>query len=286
MYAITGITGQVGGALLEQLLAAQLPVRAVVRDAAKGEALAARGCEVALADINDTDALARAFNGAEAVFVLMPPSFDPSLGFPEAAAVIGALRSALLQARPARVVCLSTVGAQAVQPNLLNQLGMMERELSTLPMPVAFLRAAWFMENSLWDVASAREGRIASHLQPLDKPVPMVACADIGAVAAELLQSQWEGVQVVELEGPVRISPNDIAASFSRLLGQAVQVEAVPRAEWQAQFIRQGMRHPEPRMQMLDGFNAGWIEFEQGAAGSRKGSTTLDTALRTLLERA
>jgi len=285
MYAITGITGQVGGALLEQLLAARLPVRAVVRDPAKGEALAARGCQVALADIGDAAALARAFEGAEAVFVLMPPSFDPAPGFPEAAAIIAALRAALLQARPARVVCLSTIGAQAPQPNLLNQLGMMERALGTLPMPVAFLRAAWFMENSLWDVASAREGRIASHLQPLDKPVPMVACADIGAAAAELLQSHWDGVRVVELEGPVRVSPNDIAASFGRLLGREVQVEAVPRVHWQAQFIGQGMRYPEPRMRMLDGFNAGWIEFEQGANGSRKGSTPLDTALRALLKR-
>lgn len=286
MYAITGITGQVGGALLEQLLAAQLPVRAVVRDAAKGEALKARGCEVALADINDAATLAQAFHGAEAVFVLMPPSFDPTPGFPEAAGVIAALRTALLEASPERVVCLSTIGAQVLQPNLLNQLGMMERELSTLPMPVAFLRAAWFMENSLWDVAAARAGQIPSYLQPLDKPVPMVACADIGAVAAELLQSRWQGVQVVELEGPQRVSPNDIAASFARLLERDVSTEAVARDSWPALFAAQGMRNPLPRIQMLDGFNAGWIEFEQGPAGSRKGSVTLDTALRALLHRA
>ena len=62
--------------------------------------------------------------------------------------MISAVRDALAEARPARTVCLSTVGAQMTQPNLLNQLAMMERELGTLDLPIAFVRAAWFMENA------------------------------------------------------------------------------------------------------------------------------------------
>ena len=283
MYAITGITGQVGSALGHQLLAAGLPVRAVVRGAAKGEAWAGRGADVALADVNDTAALTRAFTGAEAVFVLLPPTFDPTDGFPEARRAIAALRDALATARPARVVALSTIGAQSTRPNLLNQLGIMERELGTLDLPIAFLRAAWFIENSQWDVASARAGNgIASFLQPLDRPVPMVACADISTLAAELLRQTWSGRRVVELEGPVRISPADIAASFGRLLDREVGAHAVPRDTWEALFISQGMKNPVPRMQMLDGFNEGWIAFE---GTPRKGSVALDDAVAALLAR-
>ena len=36
---------------------------------------------------------------------------------------------------------------------------------------------------------------------------------------------------------------------------------------------------------MLDGFNDGWIEFENGDAGSRKGELALKSVLQTLLER-
>jgi hypothetical protein len=36
---------------------------------------------------------------------------------------------------------------------------------------------------------------------------------------------------------------------------------------------------------MLDGFNEGWIEFESGQAGSRKGKVALKTVLRSLVER-
>jgi len=61
MFAITGITGQVGGELARTLLAAKQPVRAVVRDATKGSAWKELGCEVALVDIGDAAALTEAF---------------------------------------------------------------------------------------------------------------------------------------------------------------------------------------------------------------------------------
>ena len=51
MFAVTGITGQVGGAAARTLLDTGLSVRAVMRDTAKGAAWKQRGCEIALADI-------------------------------------------------------------------------------------------------------------------------------------------------------------------------------------------------------------------------------------------
>jgi len=284
MYAIMGISGQVGGVVANTLLAAKQPVRAVVRDAGKGQAWADRGCEVKRAMIEDASALTEAFRGAEGVFVLVPPNFDPLPGFPEAEAIGKTLRAALEQANPGRVVYLSTIGAQASEPNLLTQHTIIEQALAGLPMPIALLRPAWFMENSSWDVAPAsKEGVIPSFLQPLDKPVPMVAPADIGRVAAGLLQETWSGRRVVELKGQ-RVTPNEIAAAFARLLGHPVQAEAVPRESWEALFRSQGMKNPTPRIRMLDGFNEGWIDFEHGNAESKKGSVTLETVLKALIE--
>ena len=286
MFALTGITGQVGGVVARALLAAGHDVRAVVRNAEKGAEWADQGCEVAIAEMEDAAALQNAFTGAEAVFVLMPSNFDPTPGFPETRHMVAALRTALAAARPAKVVCLSTIGAQATQPNLLNRLQIMEQELGQLPMPVAFLRAAWFIENALRDVEAARTtGVIPSFLQPLDKPVPMVATADIGRVAAGLLQQTWQGRKIVELEGSHRVTPNDIAAGFARLLGRDVRMEVVPRETWEPLFISQGMKNPKPRIQMLDGFNEGWIEFESKQTGSTKGSVPLDIVLQSLIER-
>jgi NAD(P)H dehydrogenase (quinone) len=83
MYAITGITGKVGGELARTLLGAGEPVRAVVRDAKKGQKWAALGCHVAQAEMEDASALADAFTGATAVFILPPSEFDPESGYPK-----------------------------------------------------------------------------------------------------------------------------------------------------------------------------------------------------------
>src|SRR5258708_35915139 len=133
MYVIVGITGQVGGAVARALLGASQPVRAVVRDAAKGREWAGRGCEVALANIEDAAALTAAFRGATAAFVMVPSNFDPLPGFPEAQAIGLALKSTLEAALPGRVVYLSTIGAQAGQSNLLTQHGMIEQAIRTRP---------------------------------------------------------------------------------------------------------------------------------------------------------
>ena len=286
MFTVTGITGNVGGEVARNLLADGHSVRGVVRETRRGETWAKRGCDLVEADINDAAALTAAFKGAAGVFVLVPPNFDPSPDFREARAVAAALRSALDAARPGRVVYLSTIGAQATRSNLLTQHSIIEQVLGELSIPICYLRPAWFMENSIWDVAPAvKNGVFPSFLQPLDKPVPMVAAADIGRVAAELIQTTWSGRIVVELEGPHRVTPEEIAATFADLLGRPVRTEAVPRETWESLFQSQGMKNPSPRIHMLDGFNEGWIEFESGEAGSRKGRVELRTVLQRLIDR-
>lgn len=286
MYAITGITGQVGSVVARNLLSKNQPVRAVVRDANKGIAWADRGCTVAVADMNDADALTAAFADTEGVFVMIPPNFAPSPGFAEAHAFVAALHTAIAAAQPGKIVCLSTIGAQSNQPTVLTQLQIMEQEFGDLLMPIAFLRAAWFMENALWDVTSAKEkGRIPSFMQPLDKPVPMIATADVGRIASELLQQTWSGQRIVEIESLHRVTPNDIAQSFSKLLGRSIQAEVVPRATWEALFKAQGNADPQPRIRMLDGFNEGWVEFEGGESGSIKGEVELEAVLKSLVNR-
>src|SRR5207244_13447652 len=144
--------------------------------------------------------------------------------------------------------CISTIGAQAKQENLLTQLSIMEQSLGDLPIPISFLRPAWYMENCTWDVTAARDKAvISSFLQPLDKPVPMVATADVGRVAAQLLQETWTGRRVAELEGPRRVTPDEIAATLAELLCRPVRSESVPRGTWEPLFRSHGMQNPTPR---------------------------------------
>ena len=280
-----GITGQVGGTAARTLLAAGAPVRAVVRSLEKGRPWADQGCEVAVAEVTDPEALTTAFTGAAGVFLMMPPDYDPEPGFPKIQKIIAAVTIAVEKARPAKLVFLSTVGAQVAEPNLLNNSRLMEVGLRKLPVPVAFLRAAWFMENASWDVESAQAGVIHSFLQPFDHPIPMISAEDIGRTVSDLLREAWTGTRVVELQAPLRYSASDIAAAFATALGHPVRLESVPRDTWETLFRAQGMKNPQPRIRMLDGFNEGWIDFEGGTAESRQGSLPLEAVIQKLIAR-
>ena len=88
-----------------------------------------RAVELALANTKDSPALTDAFRGATAVFILPPSEFDPEPGYPEAKEVIDSVVKALTAALPTKVLCLSTIGADAVHDNLLSQRTMMESAL-------------------------------------------------------------------------------------------------------------------------------------------------------------
>src|SRR5260221_14661669 len=108
MYALTGITGKVGGALARALLADRRPVRAAVLDIKKGRFWESQGCEIALAEMQDRTSLTAAFTGTDGDFILRPSAFDPPPCFPEARVVIAAVKAALESGCPAKRACLST----------------------------------------------------------------------------------------------------------------------------------------------------------------------------------
>ncbi|TPG47728.1 NAD-dependent epimerase/dehydratase family protein [Rhodanobacter glycinis] len=279
MYAIMGITGQVGSATARHLLDNGQRVRAIVRDKAKAATWAARGAEIAVADWSDAHALAAAFSDVDGVFAMLPANFAPSPDFAEPRALVQTLIAALRQAQPPKVVALSSIGAQHDRDlGLITQLHLLESALDTLPLPRAHVRAAWFMENIRWDVALAQhQGRLVSHLQPLDRAIPMVSTDDIGRTIASTLVETWFGRRVIELEGPRRYSPLDMAQALAAVLEHDVETATVQREQWAARFEDEGMPADRtgPRIAMLDGFNSGWIGFENGTTEHVRGRIPL-----------
>jgi NAD(P)H dehydrogenase (quinone) len=291
MYTVMGITGQVGGATARTLLKDGKRVRGIVRDKAKAAAWEAAGVELVVALSDDVAALKAAFRDAEGVFAMVPPYFTPAPDYPEAYAVADALHQALEASRPDRAVYLSSIGAHREKGlGLITQCHILEQELSTLSLPGAFIRAAWFMENAQWDVASARDqGEIGAFLDPLDRLFPRVATEDIGRLAAQTLQQVWTGNRYLELEGPHRYSELDVAETFSRLLSRPVTVKPVPRETWPALFEELGGGTPHrtaPRIEMLDGFNSGWIDFKGTGTEHFRGTRTLEEVIRELIAKA
>jgi len=290
MYAVMGITGKVGGAVARTLLAKGEKVRGIVRNPEKAAEWQKQGVELFKADVDDVDALTAAFTGVAGVFVMIPPNFAPAPGFPEARATLKVLREALSRALPSKAVYLSSIGAeQSSGLGLITNSHLLEETLGDLPFSHAFLRAAWFMENSAGDVASAQnEGKVRFQLHPLDRKFPLVATSDIGKAGAETLTQSWTGIRHIEVAGPEGYSPLDIAEAFAEAVGRPVEAIAVPRAEWETLWVSQGM--PEgrtaPRAEMVDAFNSGWIHFGVPGTEPVKGTTTLRAVITQLVTRS
>ena len=290
MFVVAGVSGNTGSVVAETLLAQRKPVRVVVRDAGKGEAWKARGAEVAVASLADADALARAFAGADGVYVLLPPfgwsDEDPSRDRP---ALIAGIAGALRKARPAHAVLLSSVGAQhASGTGPIAALHALEREIAATGVPATFLRAAYFMENWGASIGGALESGALYNGLTADRKIPQVATRDIGTTAARLLlEPTASGTRVVELSGPEDYSLDDAAATLSRVAGRKVAAVQVPIDGLKGALRGMGASAAVADLygEMTDAINRGLVAFEGGAAAAVRGPTPLEAVLRGLLTR-
>jgi uncharacterized protein YbjT (DUF2867 family) len=260
MFLVTGITGKVGGATARHLLNKGKQVRALVRDPAKAAGWAAKGVELVQGDWIDPEALARALNGVEAAYLMMPPIQTPSRDFREAKAVIASYKQALAKSAPPRLVVLSSMGSEKSSGlGLITSTYLLEQALANEPFPVAFVRAGSFFENYLFGLQAAQGGTLPIFYAPTDRKLPMIATEDIGAEIAKLLTTQWTGKRIIELASLV--SADDLAAALGHALGRDVKAQAIPRQAWAGALQQMGMPAGGTWAfeEMVDGVNSGWI---------------------------
>ena len=168
MFLVMGITGKVGGATAEHLLAHGKEVRALVRNREKASNWANQGVELVDGDWNDSAVIERALKGVEGAFVMLPSVWAPSPDYKEAKRVIANYVEALTRAAPLRVVALSSMGANRTSGlGMITALSLLEQGFSDLISPIAFVRAGGFFEN-LW--LADRPGQNATGLLQSDKP--------------------------------------------------------------------------------------------------------------------
>jgi uncharacterized protein YbjT (DUF2867 family) len=289
MFTVMGITGKVGGAVAENLLAAGKAVRGVVRNPEKAKAWADRGVELVQSAYDDPEVLAKAFVGAQGVFAMIPPDFAPDPGLPDQKRTIAAIREALEEAKPGRAVFLSSIGSE--QPSglgLITSTHLMEQATRTLPIPVAYLRAGSFMENWLGAMDHIRAtGEMPFFYAPLERKFPLVASRDIGLAGAKVLQESWTGERVLEVDGPQGGTDLlEAAAAFGGALGREVKAVQLPEAVWQSVLEDMGM--PADRtglyIEMVKSFNSGWIHFGNSGTETFHGQTTIEAFAQGLVK--
>jgi uncharacterized protein YbjT (DUF2867 family) len=284
MFLVTGITGKVGGATADHLLAHGKKVRALVRNREKAADWAKKGVELVDGDWNDSAAIERALKDVEGAFVMLPAVWAPSPDYQEAKGVIANYVEALTKAPPPRVVALSSMGANRTSGlGMITALSLLEQGFRELTSPIAFVRAGGFFENFLYGLQVAQSGTLPVFYNPTNRKSTMVATNDIGAEVASLLTGPaWSGRRVVELGSMV--APDEVAAQLGDVLNLEVKAFAVPRAGWAEAFEQFGVPKGRtgPAEDMFEAVNAGWMDL--GVEGTEHGAGT--TSAREVFEAA
>ncbi|MFB6892468.1 NAD(P)H-binding protein [Kitasatospora sp. NPDC056327] len=248
MIVITAPTGNIGRHLLARLLgsapAAGERLRVVMRDPARLPAAARGRVEVVTGSHGEAAVLDRAFDGADAVFWLVPPDAsrppeEAFSGFTRPAA------EALAAHRVGRVVGVSALGRGtplAGRAGLVTASLAMDDLIAGTGVAYRALACPSFFENLLEEAASIRERGVFTDTADPGRKAPMVAAADIAAAAAGLLLDRsWTGTGSVPVLGPRDLSPDDLARVMTAQLGRHVRYRRQRLGELYGALVGHGL---------------------------------------------
>ncbi|MFI2476758.1 NAD(P)H-binding protein [Nocardia xishanensis] len=248
MIVITAPTGNIGRPLLSQLLesapAAGEELRVIVRDPARLPDTARGRVEVITGSHADAKVLDRAFEGADAVFWLVPPDasrppHDGYSGFTRPAVQAFAAHGV------GHVVGVSALGRGtpvADRAGLVTASLAMDDLIASSGVAYRALANPSFFENLLEEADSIRDKSVFTDVVDADRRAPLVAVADIAAVAAGLLLDRsWTGTDSVPVLGPQDLSPNDLARIMTEQLGRPIRYERQPLDELHTTLVGYGL---------------------------------------------
>jgi uncharacterized protein YbjT (DUF2867 family) len=285
MYVVTGATGNTGSVVAKKLLAQGQKVRAIGRDADRLQPLARLGAEPFVGDIADAGVLTRAFTGAQAAYLVIPPDMRSQDLRAEQERVSDAFVAALEKTGLKHAVALSSIGAdKSEKTGPVVGLHNMEQKLNRISgLNVLYLRAGYFMENTLGQVGViGAMGKTAGPVRG-DLKLPTIATRDIGDFAADaLLKLNFSGKQTRELLGQRDLDYNEVTAIIGKAINNSgLQYLALPDEQIRPALLQMGMSANVAGLilEMSAALNAGYMK----ALEKRSPQNTTPTSYETFV---
>jgi uncharacterized protein YbjT (DUF2867 family) len=226
IIAVTGATGQQGGAVARKLLADGWKVRALTRDTNKPAAqeLASLGAELVPGDMDDRAQLDAAFKGAYGVFSVQN-FWLPTVGF-EGEIRQGKNVADAAKAAGVQHLVYSSVGSayRGMGQKHFDSKWQIEQYIHSLGVPYTILRPVVFMENYNWSRAYILNGIFTGMGLRPEKEIQSIAVEDIGVFVALVFanRDQYLG-KTIELAGDT-LTESQIADTFTNVIGRPVNL--------------------------------------------------------------
>jgi uncharacterized protein YbjT (DUF2867 family) len=265
MYVILGASGNTGSIIANFLLSKGQKVRVMGRDAGRLQRFVDKGAEAFTANVIDAVALAKAFRGARAAYLLLPPITSREDQERESDAIAKAVKESGLR----YAVYLSSYGAQVPEgTGPVAGLHSSEQKLNAISgLNVLHLRAAYFMENNLAGISMIQGMGIFGHALLPDLKLPMIATPDIGDYAAQrLLGLDFSGKQTREVLGERDLSMAEVTAIIARGIGKPdLRYEQFPYDQMQQVLEKMGMppKKAAVYIEMFKAINTGVLAAQE-----------------------
>jgi uncharacterized protein YbjT (DUF2867 family) len=265
MYVILGASGNTGSIIADSLLLKGKKVRVVGRDAERLRRFVRQGAEAFTGDVSDAAALTKAFTGARAAYLLLPPITSREDQERESDGIAKAVTESGLP----YAVHLSSYGAQVPEgTGPVTGLHSSEQKLNAVGgLNVLHLRAAYFMENNLAAISMIQEMGIFGHALLPDLKLPMMATCDVGNYAARrILDLDFSGKQTRELLGERDLSMAEATAIIARGIGKPdLRYEQFPYDQVQQVLEQMGMppKKAAVYIEMFKAINAGVLAAQE-----------------------
>jgi uncharacterized protein YbjT (DUF2867 family) len=241
MYVITGATGNTGKIIASTLLEAGKKVRIISRDAEKAKELTDKGAELFIGDSSDAELLKKAFDGATAVYAMIPIDWQTSNYTEHQVKHANAIAEALSVSKVKHVVALSSQGAHLESGSgVVLGLHKMENIFNKVEgLNTLYLRPSYFMENTLGMIGLVKQAGIMGSPIKADLSLPVIATKDIANYAAKrLLALDFNGHTVQNLLGAREVTYPEIA----KVYGQAIGINDLQYVEFSAEDFKNAMR--------------------------------------------
>jgi uncharacterized protein YbjT (DUF2867 family) len=258
MILITGASGTVGRAVLEEVRKSGKPFKAMYRSPDEA-AKAGAGVATVLGDFADNESLRRALNGVETVFLVCAPI--PQLVELESnvidACVVGGVKHLVLS---------SALGAGDHPKSFPSWHRKVEDHLKASGLGYTIFRPNSFMQNITAYNAPSIRAQGAFYAAMASARISYLDVRDVGAAIARALTSPSEHAgKTYELNGPEVVTFSEIAERISRVAGRPVRFVDIPESAQRKAMLDLGM--PEWQVNAL-------LELQQYYSGGKGGDVT------------
>jgi uncharacterized protein YbjT (DUF2867 family) len=283
MIVITGATGNTGKPAAEALLAKGEKIRVIGRDASKLQPFVQKGAEALVGSVEDPAFLRKAFQGAQAAYVLIPPDMQTNDYRGHQERITAAYVAAIADTKIPYVVTLSSVGADLTEKSgPILGLHHLETKLNAIKdLNVLHLRPAGFMENLFMSVQPLRTMGMLPGPAPADAPEAMIAARDIGAYAAKRLHARdFSGSSVQELHGQRDVTMKEVASIIGNAIGKPkLGYMQVPFMMLEPALVQTGMQKTTAALliEMWKSMNSGTLKLHEPRNAKNTTPTSIET---------